>query len=284
MDHLSLMDILRRYPMMSNHQVIIMKEAQQFRSFEKLTAYFENPLPSTVFVICHKYKKLDQRTSLAKLIASKAIVYTSKSLYENQVPQFVSSIMDKADRKISHHASVLLTEYLGNDLSKIEGELEKLALNVSNRETISPEHIEKYIGISKDYNVFELTKALVLKDSKKAFRIVNYFINNPKPNPPIKIIGALNSFFSKAYVVMASKYVPQKEMMSALRLYPMMMNDLNAFQERYSVQEAMHIMEVLQEYDLKSKGVNYSGSGKNELLKELVYKILNPVPETHTVL
>lgn len=274
-DPLTLLDIVRRYPMMSNYQVVILKEAQQFKDFDKLVEYFTNPLKSTVFVICHKYKTLDKRKSIYKTIASKTVVFDSKKLYDNQIPAFINAIVKSNGQKISQRASALLAEYLGNDLSKIEKELEKLALNVTKEEEINTDHIEKFIGISKDYNVFELNKALINKDAGKALSIVHYFIKNPKPNPPMKVLGALYLFFGKAFAFQASGNVAQKEVMSELRLYPAMMNELRVYQNNYSIKDTMKILDILCEYDLKSKGVDHTGSAKNELMTEMVYKILN---------
>lgn len=274
-DPLALLDIVSRYPMMSSYQVVILKEAQQFRGYDKMEAYLKNPVPTTVFVICHKYKKVDGRLNIFKNMSKKVVKFESKKLYDNQIPPFLSNMAKRVGRTLEEHAAMLLLEYAGNDLSKLENEVEKLTLNVKEGEQIRVEHIEKYIGISKDYNVFELQKALCSRDSKKSYAIVNYFVKNPKSNPSPMIIGALFSFFSKAFLYRTSKGVNPKELMGSLRIWPMMMNDIRVFEHHYNIRESQNILDVLEEYDLKTKGVNYSGPAKNELLTEMVYKILN---------
>jgi len=274
-NYMTLLDILMRYPMMSNYQVVVLKEAQQFRDFDKLLGYFEHPLRSTIFVICYKYKKFDGRSRAYKLLSTKGVAFESKKLYDNQVPAFIEGLAKEMNLHISHDAVELLAEYLGNDLSKIMNELEKLALNVKDGVTISTHHIEKYIGISKEYNVFELTKALALRDKPKTFRIVRYFEKNPKANEPVMVMGMLYSFFSKALVLQtmrASPYVMMGDLQ--IRSKPMA-DDLKNYLKKYSSKETVKILHLLHEYDLKMKGIDFAGTEKSVLMTELAYRILN---------
>ncbi len=269
---ITLLDTLRRYPMMSNYQLVLLKEAQTFKDLDKLESYFENPMKSTVFVLCYKYKSLDKRTRTYKLL-SKGVVLESKKLYDNQVPAFIEQLAKEMKMSISGEAVQLLAEYLGNDLSKIMNEVEKLGLNLRDV-TITPQHIEKYIGISKEYNVFEFTKALVQRNKSKAFRIVKYFERNPKSGEPIMVLGMLYSFFSKALVVQSARRSPY-DMMSELQLRKPMADDLKTYQSNYKIQDTVRALHLLHEYDLKTKGVDFSGSEKAVLLTELAYRILN---------
>lgn len=268
-----LLDTLKRYPMMANYQLVLLKEAQAFRELDKLEQYFENPMKSTVFVICYKYKSLDKRTRAYKMLSSKGVVLESKKLYDNQVPAFIEQLAKEMKIFMSAEAIQLLSEYLGNDLSKIMNEVEKLSLNLSNT-PVTPQHIEKYIGISKEYNMFEFTKSLTLRDRTKAFRIVKYFEHNPKSGEPIMILGWLYSFFSKALVVQSTKRSPY-DMMSELQIRKPMADDIKTYQSNYSIQDTVRSLHLLHEYDLKTKGVDFAGSEKTALLVELAYRILN---------
>ncbi len=273
--YMTLLDTLMRYPMMSNYQVVILKEAQQFRDFDHLQKYFEHPLRSTIFVICHKYKTLDKRLKTYKLLSTKGVTLESKKLYDNQVPAFIDSLAKEMELAVSHDATELLAEYLGNDLSKIMNEMEKLSLNVKKGTTVSTHHVEKFIGISKDYNVFEFTKALALRDSVKTFRIVKYFEKNPKASEPVMVMGMLYSFFSKALVLQSREANPY-DMMSELQIRSKpMAEDLKNYLKNYKAKETAKILNLLHEYDLKVKGVDFAGTEKSVLLTELAFRILN---------
>lgn len=274
-DYMTLMDTLMRYPMMSAYQVVILKEAQQFKDIDKLQKYFEHPMRTTIFVICYKYKKFDGRSRSYKLLSTKGVALESKKLYDNQIPAFIDSVAKEMQLNISHDAKDLLAEYLGNDLSKIVHELEKLALNVKEGITISTHHIEKFIGISKEYNVFELTNALAMRDPLKTYRIVKYFEKNPKAGEPVMVLGILYSFFSKALVLQSTKSNPY-DMMSDLQIRSRSMaDDLKNYCKKYKAQETVKILNTLHEYDLKIKGVDFAGTEKSVLLTELAYRILN---------
>jgi DNA polymerase-3 subunit delta len=272
-DAKTLADILMRYPMMSNYQVVILKEAQQMRTFDALEQYLKHPVKTTIFVVNYKYKTLDKRTKFWKDTVSKLTVFDSKKLYDNELPDFVKMIVQQHDHKIDAKSVATIVEYLGNDLAKIENEVSKLVLNVPKTETISNAHIEKYIGISKDYNIFELQKALALKDSQKAYRIVDYYIRNPKENPAFLVIGTLNSFFTKA--LQFQSYPTADAAKKAMYLNYYQEQDMKAFARHFKRPQTERIFDILLEYDLKVKGVGFSHSDKEVLLKELTYKILN---------
>jgi len=272
-DAKTLIDILMRYPMMSNYQVVILKEAQQMRTLDQLENYLSHPVRSTIFVVNYKYKTLDKRTKFWKDTVSKLMVFDSKKLYDNELPAFVQNIVKQYEHKIDPQAVATIVEYLGNDLSKIENEVSKLVLNVPKAETINNTHIEKFIGISKEYNIFELQKALALKDTVKAHKIVDYYIKNPKENPAVLVVGTLNSFFTKA--LQFQSYPTADAAKKAMFLNYYQEQDFKAFSKNFKRPQTEKIFDLLLEYDLKVKGVGYSHSDKEVLLKELVYKIMN---------
>jgi len=271
-DSKTLFDILMRYPMMSNYQVVILKEAQQMKDIDKLESYMKNPVKSTVFVVNYKYKTIDKRTKFWKDGVSKQVVLNSALLYDNQLPSYIENTVQKHQHKIDKNAVDLLVEYLGNDLSKIENEIEKLALNVPKNQAIGTAHIEKFIGISREYNVFELQKALALKDAVKAYRIADYYVKNPKENPMVVVMGTLYSFFSKALIYQSYKNHDTAKREMFLNYFQE--QDMRSYGKNYSVSKTEKIFDVLLEYDSKIKGVGYNGD-KELLLKELVYKLLN---------
>lgn len=272
---LQLDDACRRYPMFSNYQVIILKEAQTLKKIEELLPYVEKPLKSTILVVCYKYGKLDKRTKFAKTLAANGVVFTSDKLYENQVPAWITKYLTEKGVKISPDAEELLVEYLGNDLSKIANELDKLLLNVEKGKLIDVSDIERNIGISKEYNVFELNKALGEKNILKANRIVDYFAMNPKDNPLVVTLGTLYSFFSKLFMFHLIKYSSEKEIAATIGVNPFFLKEYKLAAQKYNQPHTERAIALLQEYDLRSKGVNSGTVSEGELLKELVYRILH---------
>ena len=266
----------KRYPMMAEKQVVIVKEAQHLsRTIEQLTSYAEHPQPSTVLVICYKYKKLDKRKKLHKaLSSSNAVLFESKKLYENQVSEWIRKILKGQGYTISHKAAVLLVEYLGTDLSRINNELEKLKLVLPQSSQITPEDIEKHIGISKDFNNFELKKAIGERDVQKATRIINYFIRNPKDNPFVVTVTLLHTFFSQLLQYHGLKDHSPKNVASVLRINPYFVGEFQTAARNYPMKRASQIISELRELDLKGKGVGASNMPHEELLKELLARIL----------
>lgn len=267
----------KRYPMMANYQVVIVKEAQNIKEIDDLVHYALNPLKSTILVINYKYKTLDKRKKLYKAINDNGVLFESKKLYDNEVPGWINAYLKKKNRTIDPSAGMLITEYLGNDLGKIANELEKLIITLPSGETnITAVHIEKNIGISKDYNNFELNKALTQKNVLKANRIVNYFANNPKDNPLVVTISMLYSFFSKVLVYHFIKNKTNKQEVAAtLKVNPFFVADYEKAAKQYTPKKLVEIIALLREYDLRSKGLNSESTPDGELLKELIYKIIH---------
>ncbi len=266
----------RRFPMMSEYQVIVVKEAQYLDKISELVLYADNPLKSTILVINYKHQKFDKRLKLYKSVNENGIFLETKRLYDNQVADFVNSYLNKRDRKIEPSACIMLIEFLGNDLSKIVNELEKLIITIdSKNKTISPADIEMNIGVSKDYNNFELQKALINKDILKANRIVNYFDKNQKNNPLTLSITSLYYFFNKVLLYNACADKSKKEIASLLKINPYFVSEYQSAVRAYPRAKVEYIISLLREYDLKSKGVDNLSTSPGNLLKELIYKILH---------
>lgn len=265
----------KRYPMMAERQVVIVKEAQHLsRTIEQLCAYAKNPQQSTVLVICYKYKKLDKRKKLFKIIKKNGVIFESKKLYENQVSDWLRKHLLSRGYTISHKAALLLVEYLGTDLSKISKEIEKLRLAIPQQTEITPEHIEEHIGISKDYNNFELKRAIGGRDMLKATKIITYFAQNPKDNPFILTITLLNSFFTQLLQYHGLSDHSPKNVASALRINPYFVSEIQAAARNYPMKKVSTIISSLREMDLKGKGVGAVTMSDSDLLKELLYKII----------
>jgi DNA polymerase-3 subunit delta len=264
----------RRFPMMAERQVIIVKEAQDLsRTIENLLDYVENPQPSTVLVFCYKYKTLDKRKKLSKSIAKHGILFESKKLYENQVPDWIRRVLAGKGYTISPKAAQMLVEFLGNDLGKVNNELEKLQLIIKPGEQITPILIEENIGISKDFNNFELQNAIGQKDVKKAFAIVQYFAQNPKNNPMVMTVALLFSFFSKLlkYHALSNK----ADAARVLGVSPYFIKDYQEAARNYPMKKVSAVIASIREIDMKSKGVGAANLSQGDLLKELLVKIFN---------
>ena len=274
-DVLNIINSARRYPMMATHNVVIVKEAQSLKGIEQLSHYTEKPLSSTVLVIAYKYKSLDKRTVLYKSILKNGLVFESNKIYDDQVPAWIDKYLKAKAYSIEPNASMLLLEFLGNDLSKIAMELDKLILTLpSDSKKISPDSIEKNIGISKEYNNFELHKALIQKNPEKAFRIAFYFGDNQKSSPLIVTIASLYFFYAKLIAFHYVKDSSRNEIIAALKINPYFLNDYVQGYKAYPLSKSLKIISVLREYDLKSKGVNNSSNSAGDLLKELIFRII----------
>jgi DNA polymerase III subunit delta len=274
-DALTVISNAKRYPMMASHQVVIVKEAQELKNIDLLASYVENPLSSTVLVLCHKYKSLDKRTKLAKLLASKSVFFESPRLYDNKIPDWVEKYAGAREYRINPKAALMVAEYLGNDLSKIANELDKLMLNVPKGTEIAVKHIEENIGISKEYNIFELQNALSRKDVLKANQIARYFAANPKSNPLVVSLGSLYTYFSKILVYHSLPDKSKAAVASALKINPYFVGDYEAAARSFPMSKAVSVISTLRDCDLKSKGVNNASADDGQLLKELVYRILH---------
>ena len=266
------------YPMFSNYQVIIVKEAQAIKKWDDLLSYVEKPVKTTILVLCYKYETFDKRTKVSKSIQQHGVIMTTKKLFENQVGGWIHQYLEERNFRITSGAAELVVEYVGNDLSRVVNELEKLVLNVKPGSEISTDDIELNIGISKEYNTFELNKALGLKDVVKANRIANYFAVNERSNPFVLTMGSLYGYFSKIYLLHQLKPRSDSEMASILNVYrpsSFIFNEYKAAVKNYPPEKVDAIISLLHEYDLRSKGVNDVGTRGGALLKELVYKILH---------
>jgi len=266
----------KRYPMMAERQVVIVKEAQDLsRTIDKLVSYIENPQPTTVLVICYKYKKIAKNKKIYKATAKNGVMYESKKLYENQVADWIRRVLAGKKYNITPKASQMLVEFLGTNLSKINNELEKLQLILPVGSEITPILIEENIGISKDYNNFELRKAIGDKNVKKAFRIITYFAENPKDNPTVVTVSLLFNFFSQLLQYHGLRDQNPKNVASVLRINPYFVKEYQAAARNYPMKKVSGIIATLREMDLKSKGVGASSLPNGDLLKELMVKILN---------
>ncbi|CAL2092826.1 DNA polymerase III subunit delta [Tenacibaculum sp. 190524A05c] len=265
----------KRFPMMADHQVIIVKEAQDLsRTIDKLESYAANPQPSTILVFNYKYKKLDKRKKVYKAIAKSGLIYESKKLYENQVGDWIVKVLRGKKYSIEPKAGQMLVEFLGTDLSKISNELDKLTSVLPAETIISPEHVEENIGISKDFNNFELRKAVGNKDVVKANRIITYFSQNPKSNPLVMTISLLNSFFTQMLLYHGLKDKSKASVARALGVNPYFIDDYVTAARNYPMRKVSQIIGVLRDADVKSKGVG-ANQTQGDILKELIFKILH---------
>jgi len=274
-DVLSIISQAKRYPMMANYQVVIVKEAQNIQKIEDLAPYIEKPLESTLLVINYKYKKVDKRKSFFKQIDKKGVLFESKKLYDNQVAGWINTYVSQKGYKITPKASAMLAEFLGTDLSKIVNEISKLILNIEPGSEINDELVERNIGISKDFNIFELQNAIGTRNILKANQIINYFAANPKDNPLVKTITVLNTYFSKVLIYHQLEDKSQNNAAAALSVIPFFVKDYQTAARNYSVGKLVNIIGYLREYDLKSKGVNNISTSDGELLRELLFKIMH---------
>jgi DNA polymerase-3 subunit delta len=280
----TILNAAKRYPMMSDYQVVIVKEAQDLKWGKETEAgnkeaayvqsYFENPLPSTILVLAYKYANFDKRKKLYKTIAKSGVIFQSDLIREYHLAAWIEGLVKEKGYKVEPQAAALMAEYLGTDLSKVANELEKLMLNVSKETTINTTHIQQNIGISKDYNVFELQKAIVQRNVIKCNQIVNYFGDNPKANPMFMVMASLNSYFSK---VLKYHYLPNKhDAAKELGIVPFFVKDYEMAARNYSKGKTVQVISLLREYDLKSKGVESTGNVTDgELLKELIFKMIH---------
>jgi DNA polymerase-3 subunit delta len=275
-DHKTLIDTCSRYPMMASHQVVILKEAQEMKTLKELLPYLQKPVHTTILVICFKHKKFDGRTKFGKMLKQKALVFESKRLYDNQIPDWIQSYLKDKKLSVSPSAAALVAEYLGENLSKVSNELDKLAINLAPGTEVNEKHIQEQIGISKEYNVFELQKALGTKNVVKSNRIINYFISNPKKNPLVVVVGTLFNFFSKVYLTHFLKNSSEREMMEKLGVrHAFFLKDYKSAARNYPYQQSQKVISILKEYDLKSKGVDRVNATEGDLMKEMVFKILH---------
>jgi len=264
----------KRYPMMAERQVVIVREAQDLsKTIDKIESYAENPMPTTVLVICYKYKTLDKRKKATKLLEKNGLVYESKKLYDNQVGEWIKRVLSGKGFTIEPKASAMLVEFLGTDLSKINNELEKLQIVLPKGSTISAKHIEENIGFSKDYNVFELRKALGERNQFKAYQIAQYFAENPKDNPMVVTTSLVFGFFLQLLQYHGLKDKSPKNVASVLKVNPYFLKDYDVALRNYPMKKVSQIVAALREVDVKSKGVGANALSQHDLLKEMLFRI-----------
>ena len=276
-DMASVVNNAKRYPMMSEHQVVVVKEAQNLRSWEELSFYMQKPLTSTILVFCYKHGTMDRRKKIVAEIEKNGAVFESKKLKENLLPGFITTYMKRRKMEIDDTAAQLMAEFVGNDLNRLAGELDKLIITMpKDRNRITPVEIERNIGISKDYNNFELKNALITKDTLKANKIVKYFSDNPKSNPLQPTLALLFNYFSN---LMVAYYAPERTE-NGVAAYlglksPWLAKEYIAGMKAYTGVKVMNIITQIRLCDARSKGIGNVSLSPGELLRELVYFILH---------
>jgi DNA polymerase III, delta subunit len=272
----AIIDTARRFPMMASHQVLIIKEAQSLKKLDDLIIYLEKPLLSTILVFSYKYKTIDKRTKLYKTLESHGIYFESARIRDYLIPAWIERYLMLKGIKTDPSASAMLTEYLGTDLHKIVNELDKLIITLPpGKPFITTALIEKNIGISKDYNNFELQKAIGEKNILKANMIVQYFANNPKDNPITLSIASLFGFFSKLLTFHYLTDKSKNNVAAVLKVNPFFVKEYENSASKYNVSKTVQIISLLRTYDMKSKGYSDPGTDPGDLLKELVFRILH---------
>lgn len=271
----------RRFPMMSQFQVVIVKEAQEIQDLNKeigaklLLEYLKQPVPSTVLVFCHKHKSLDKRKELGKNIEKLATSLTSKKLYDNQLPDFMAEYARERNIAIEDQAIRALCEFVGNDISRLTNEMDKLTISLKPGETINVERVMQQVGVSKEYNIFELQKAILQRNSLNVAKIVNYFESNTKKNPVIPMVAYLYSFFSKVLLASQAPDKSEKGLASALKVSPYVIRDYSLALQQFPSDKLLRNISLLKEADLKLKGVNTGSTGEGQILRELIYRLIH---------
>lgn len=274
-DWASVVNACMRYPMFAEKQVVLLKEAQQMKDIDKLEHYVEKPLPSTIFIVSYKEKKLDARTKFAKTLKQKGEVFSSQKIRDYQLAEWTNQLVQQQGLSINQKALALLVDHIGNDLSRISNEINKLAVNLSGRKNITEEDIENYVGISREFNVFELQDALAKKDLAKAVRIIQYFEGNPKAGPIQLILPTLYNYFSKVYTIFG---LPDKNEKTVAQMFynnPFAAKQAMQTYENYGYAGVEKVLLLLHQYNLRSIGINDSGTEDGDLMKELVVKMIS---------
>lgn len=269
----------RRFPMMAEKQVVIVKEAQEIQDIGKesgsklLLDYLKNPVPSTILVFCHKHKSLDKRKELGKKIDQYTTALNCKKIYDNQLPEFVGEYAREKKITIDDRAVTALCEYVGNDLHRLANEIDKLLIAAQGN-NITLEQVMNGVGVSKEYNIFELQKALIRKDTLLANKIVNYFEANTRKNPVIPVVAFLFSFFSKLLAASQCTDKSEKGLVSALKISPYAAKDYLSALRQYPADKIIFTISSLKDADLKLKGVNSGSDTEGQILRELIFRIV----------
>jgi DNA polymerase III subunit delta len=271
----------RRYPMMAERQVVIVKEAQDIQDLNKeiggklLLDYLTKQVPSTVLVFCHKHKSLDKRRELGKKVDQYAVMLNSKKLYDNQLPEFVYEYLKEKKVQVDDRAVQVLCEYVGNDLHRLANEIDKLTISLAAGESITVDQVMNQVGVSKEYNIFELQKAILQRDTVLANKIVNYFAGNTRKNPIIPVVAFLYSFFSKLLMATQVADKSEKGIASELKVSPYAVRDYTLALRQYPQMKIIDNIAALKEADLKLKGVNTGSADDAQIFKELIWRLMN---------
>jgi len=272
----AIMTTAKRYPMMAERQVVVIREAQNIKNIEDLASYVEKPLTSTILVINYKYKTIDKRKKLYKALSKNGVYLESKPLYDNQVPAWITKYLKEKNLGIDPRAAQLIADFIGSDLQRIVNELDKVTISLVPGTSIMPDDVEKNIGISKEFNTFELQNALGNKDILKSNRIINYFIDNEKMHPLTVIIGMLANYYRKVLVYHSIENKSDRNLVAQkLGVNPFFINDYANAAKNYSLDKAIAIISMMREYDLRSKGARGGSTANGDLLREMVFKILH---------
>ncbi|HEY0298101.1 MAG TPA: DNA polymerase III subunit delta [Arachidicoccus sp.] len=272
-DWAEVLNACKKFPMFAERQVVLLKEAQVMKDIAKLESYFEHPQPSTIFVVGYKEKKLDARTKFAKVVKQNGELFSTKKIYDSELPKWTVQMVQQRGFTMNPKAVLLLVDHIGNDLSRIENEVSKILVNLRDRKNITEEDIETYVGISKDFNVFELQIAIAQKDLPKAIRIVQYFENNPKAAPIQVILPTLYNFFSKAAMVFGVSG-GESAVASAIGVNPFFVKDYLQATKNYGAQGVENVLLLLHQYNLRSIGIHDAGTSDADLMKEMMVKMM----------
>lgn len=265
----------RKYPVFAERQLVVVKEAQHFRKWDALEAYIKQPVPSTILVLAHMHKNIDLRTGFGKTVKKQHVYLKANKVKDYQVPKWIATYLAQQGKTMDAKSSALLLEHLGNDLSKIANELNKVVLNIGEKRAITPEHIEKYIGISKDFNAFELSAAVASRDYARAMNIIHYFEKNPKAGPMVFVLTVLYNFFSKIYQLQLNRGMADSDAAKLIRVPHFYFKDYKQGMANYPLRKTESIIADLARYDAKAKGIGNTGAiGPYELLKELLFRIM----------
>ncbi len=267
----------KRYPMMSKYQIVIVKEAQNLLKIDQLQFYLQKPLQTTILVLCYKHGSIDRKKKLVTIISQIGVVYESKRLKDQQLPQFIDDYLHRKNVTIEPRARMMLVENIGSDLSRMAGELDKLCVTLpAGNQQITPELVEKNIGISKDFNQWELKNALVERNVLKANQIINYFTENPNLNPPVLTLAMLFNYFAGVMQAYYSPVKTEQGLMQQLELrYPWQLREYQVGMQNYSAMKTMQIIGKIRETDAKLKGVGKGNTPDADIMRELVYFILH---------
>ncbi len=269
----------KRFPMMAEYQVVIVREAQGISDFNQkmddLAAYAKNPQKSTILVFVYKYKKPDARKAFFKEIKKSGIIFESKKKYENELPNWISKVLSGKGYKIEQKAIFMLVEFLGNDLEKISKELDKLTDILEKGTLITPLHIEENIGVSKDFNIFELNSAIAYRDVLKANKIINYFAHNPKQHPLLGVLPMIFSYFTRILIIHSLTNKSESNIASELRINSFFVREYLVAVNNYDKRKAVRVISYLRDADVKAKGVGSGSMTNGDILKELIFKIMH---------